>query len=197
MFGGVISLLSTVLSASISSAAPQPADRGTNLVPQSPPAQLAAATDRASIEAPVADVLQVNTATTTSNAAQCDFLPRTAGPTNAGHAAGASGGSHTSVGSAAPPALPGDQVMTAFGPDRISTEVLYAPAASDNAGFRAVLAALLQINVDYFDARAATPTLEQLAPYGAVITWVNNRYADRVAMGNVLADYATAAIRSS
>ena len=189
MFWGVISLLSTVLSAFISSAAPQPADRGTNLVLQSPPAQLAAATDRASIEAPVANVLQVNTATTTSNAAQCDFLPRTAGPTNAGHAAGASGGSHTSVGSAAPPALPGDQVMTAFGPDRISTEVLYAPAASDNAGFRAVLAALLQINVDYFDARVATPTLEQLAPYAAVITWVNNPYADPVAMGDVLADF--------
>ena len=123
MFGGVISLLSTVLSASISSAAPQPADRGTNLVPQSPPAQLAAATDRASIEAPVADVPQANTANTalrggTSKAAQCNLLPRTAGPTNAEHAAGASGRSDTSVTAAAPPALLGDQVMTTFGPDR-------------------------------------------------------------------------------
>ena len=187
MFWGVISFLSTVLSADQQRAATR-RSRHESGSPE-PAGPLAAATDRASIEAPVANVLQVNTATTTSNAAQCDFLPRTAGPTNAGHAAGASGGSHTSVGSAAPPALPGDQVMTAFGPDRISTEVLYAPAASDNAGFRAVLAALLQINVDYFDARVATPTLEQLAPYAAVITWVNNPYADPVAMGDVLADF--------
>ena len=71
----------------------------------------------------------------------------------------------------------------------IPRDVLYAPASNDNAAFRAALAALLQANVDYFDARVATPTLEQLTPYATVITWVNYPYADPVAMGDVLADY--------
>ncbi len=44
--------------------------------------------------------------------------------------------------------------------------------------------------VDYYDASSATPTLAQLARYDAVITWPNYGYADQVAMGDVLADYA-------
>jgi hypothetical protein len=70
------------------------------------------------------------------------------------------------------------------------TGVLYAPSYYDNANFRATLAALLNGSpVDYFDARAGTPTLEQLQPYAAVLTWVSYDYANKIAMGDVLADY--------
>ena len=36
----------------------------------------------------------------------------------------------------------------------------------------------------------STPTLAQLQPYNIVVAFSNNPYADAVAMGNVLADYA-------
>jgi hypothetical protein len=44
--------------------------------------------------------------------------------------------------------------------------------------------------VDLFDASSGTPTLAQLQPYNIVVAFSNNPYADPVAMGNVLADYA-------
>lgn len=46
-------------------------------------------------------------------------------------------------------------------------------------------------SVAIFNATAfgAIPTLAQLTPYDAVITWSNDSFADAVAMGNVLADY--------
>ena len=72
----------------------------------------------------------------------------------------------------------------------VPTGVLYCPAMPDNPTFRAGLStALWDWPVDYFDARVGTPTLELLAEYAAVFTWVNYAYADNVAMGNVLADY--------
>jgi hypothetical protein len=43
--------------------------------------------------------------------------------------------------------------------------------------------------VDTFDGRTATPTLDVLDDYDAVILIVNNAYADPVGVGNVLADY--------
>jgi len=43
--------------------------------------------------------------------------------------------------------------------------------------------------VDVFDARIGTPTLAQLLDYDSVMTWPNDVYQDRVALGNVLADY--------
>jgi hypothetical protein len=67
--------------------------------------------------------------------------------------------------------------------------LLYAPTESDNATFRDALAALLGQPVDYYDARTGTPALDQLRDYCNVLTWVNYAYADKVAMGNVLADY--------
>jgi hypothetical protein len=67
--------------------------------------------------------------------------------------------------------------------------LLCAPATPDNPEFRAAVAALLDAPVDYFDARYGTPTLAQLQEYGCVLTWVNYAYHDRVAMGNVLADF--------
>lgn len=47
-------------------------------------------------------------------------------------------------------------------------------------------------SVDIFSAYAATPTLNQLLNYDAVITWSNSNYADPVALGNVFADYVDA-----
>jgi len=46
--------------------------------------------------------------------------------------------------------------------------------------------------VDVFDARDATPTLEFLQRYDAVMTWTNPSYNNSTAMGNVLADYVDA-----
>lgn len=37
-----------------------------------------------------------------------------------------------------------------------------------------------------------TPTLAELLQYDAIIVWSNNAFTDRVAMGNVLADYVDA-----
>jgi hypothetical protein len=68
--------------------------------------------------------------------------------------------------------------------------LLYAPSNPDNATFRNQLAALLGQRVDYFDARVATPTLNQIKDYCYVLTWANYPYADNVAMGDVLADFA-------
>jgi hypothetical protein len=73
------------------------------------------------------------------------------------------------------------------------TAVLYAPTQDDNATFRGDLSAALGgMTVDYYDSRAGTPTLAELAPYMAVFTWVNYPYSDTVAMGDVLADYVDA-----
>ena len=44
--------------------------------------------------------------------------------------------------------------------------------------------------VDIFDARAATPTLAQLANYDVVVAFSNSAYDDPTAMGDLLADYA-------
>jgi hypothetical protein len=48
------------------------------------------------------------------------------------------------------------------------------------------------VTVDYFDAFIGTPTLGQLTPYNIVVSFSNTAYADPVAMGDVLADYADA-----
>ena len=77
-------------------------------------------------------------------------------------------------------------------PCSISNNVLYAPANEDNPAFRAAMAALLGAEVDYFSAQLATPTLDELYSYAAVMTWCNYPYADNVAMGDVLADFVDA-----
>ncbi len=46
--------------------------------------------------------------------------------------------------------------------------------------------------IDEFNTQVATPTLDQLLPYDVVMTWTNFQYFDKVAMGNVLADYVDA-----
>ena len=73
-----------------------------------------------------------------------------------------------------------------------STGILYAPTHEDSVAWRETLSELCSARVDYWDARAGTPTLEHLRNYRAVFTYVQYPYADGVAMGNVLADYVDA-----
>ncbi len=70
--------------------------------------------------------------------------------------------------------------------------ILYAPSQPDDAAFRADLAALSGLDVDYFDARIGTPDVSLLLDYSCVYTWVNYAYADVIAMHNNLADYVDA-----
>lgn len=71
----------------------------------------------------------------------------------------------------------------------VGPPVLYAPSDIDDPMLRAKLAARTGGPVDYFDARAGTPSLEQLLQYSAVYTWSNFAFADPVAFGNRLAAY--------
>mgnify|MGYP003874247801 CR=1 FL=1 len=47
-------------------------------------------------------------------------------------------------------------------------------------------------SVCYRDVQTSTPTLAELLPYNAVLAYSNYRFADSVALGNVLADYVDA-----
>ncbi len=66
---------------------------------------------------------------------------------------------------------------------------LYAPSEDDDPTLRAAIAAITGSTVDYYDARAGTPTLNDLSPYCCVYTWANHSYSDNVAFGDVLADF--------
>jgi hypothetical protein len=70
--------------------------------------------------------------------------------------------------------------------------LLYAPTEADNPEFRAAVTAATGQPCDYYDARIAVPTLEELSDYCCVFTWGNYAYADPVAMGDVLADFVDA-----
>lgn len=74
--------------------------------------------------------------------------------------------------------------------------ILYAPSAADNPTFREEVSFYAYRPCDYFDARAATPTLEQMLQYEAVLTWVNQAYADNETFGDRLADYVDAGGRA-
>ena len=69
------------------------------------------------------------------------------------------------------------------------TEVEYYSGSYD---FMDRLAALTYSDVDYMDGTVTTPTLAQLLNYDLVITYANSAYADKYAMGDVLADYVDA-----
>ena len=77
-------------------------------------------------------------------------------------------------------------------------DVLLVIADDDlEAGFFSPIQLLLQAygdldSVDLFNAKVATPTLEQLLDYDVVVTWSNYVYFDPVAIGNVMADYVDA-----
>lgn len=67
--------------------------------------------------------------------------------------------------------------------------ILYAPSQSDDAAYRAAIAAITGGTVDYFNASAGTPDLGLLSTYDVVYTWADMSYADNVAFGNNLAAY--------
>jgi len=71
-------------------------------------------------------------------------------------------------------------------------DILYAPSEADDPAFRAAIAAFVDGNVDYWDARAATPTLDDLDGYECVMTWANSSYDDNEAFGDNLAAFADA-----
>jgi len=96
-------------------------------------------------------------------------------------------------------ALPGDA------PEAVAAVVPPAPkingglhvlvASSDNfpTGLATFLMAQPDISaVDHFDCRTALPTLEYLQGYDVVIAVSDNNWYDRVAMGNLLADFVDA-----
>ena len=69
-------------------------------------------------------------------------------------------------------------------------DVLLLVADTDQPTLRTILQVFPDIDsVDYFDARASTPTLSQLLAYEAVITWPNSSYLDEVATGDTLSAY--------
>ena len=95
------------------------------------------------------------------------------------------------------PASP--EAVAAVAPRRASAtrftagvRILYAPSEADDPAFRAAVAAITGGPVDYFDARFCIPTPDQLAGYDAVFTWSDYAYADRVLMGDRLADFVDA-----
>lgn len=65
--------------------------------------------------------------------------------------------------------------------------------AAESTQIQAMLQAYPDLSpVDYFDPRFATPSLDDLLQYDAVIVGANNPFADPIALGNILADYIDA-----
>jgi len=66
-------------------------------------------------------------------------------------------------------------------------------AADDASIFLGELSGMIDIgNVVYFDARTSTPILSYLQNFDVAVVWSNYQFYDRIAMGNVLADYLDA-----
>lgn len=77
-------------------------------------------------------------------------------------------------------------------PDTGGARVLYAPSESDDAGYRAQIAAATGGTCDYFDARYGTPDAGLLSNYDCVHVWANYAFADNVTYGNNLANFVDA-----
>jgi hypothetical protein len=82
--------------------------------------------------------------------------------------------------------------LAALGAGTAVGAILYAPSEADNPTFRADVAACTGATVDYFDARAGTPTVALLSAYDCVLVWANYAFADQVSFGNNLAAYVDA-----
>ncbi len=76
------------------------------------------------------------------------------------------------------------------------TNVLLLNADYDNDGYSPIRDMLVAYgdldSVTLFDARYATPSLDELLAYNVVVVWSNFMFADSNGMGNVLADYVDA-----
>jgi hypothetical protein len=73
-------------------------------------------------------------------------------------------------------------------PDAGGARVLYAPSESDDAGYRAQIAAAVGGTCDYYDARSSTPDAALLDTYDCIHVWANYAFSDNVLFGNRLAD---------
>jgi hypothetical protein len=69
-----------------------------------------------------------------------------------------------------------------------SHAILMAAADDDDPIYRGQIAAVSGGVVDFFDASVTTPTAAFLHTYDCIYTWANNAFADRVTMGDRLAD---------
>jgi hypothetical protein len=78
------------------------------------------------------------------------------------------------------------------GTDELSVLMIHADYRGIGTTLRDSLISPFGHTVTGFDAREATPSVSELMPYDAVITWTNNTYQDPSAMGNNLADYVDA-----
>lgn len=68
--------------------------------------------------------------------------------------------------------------------------ILYAPSEADDPGYRAAISAAAGgATVDYFDARAGTPSVSLMSGYDCVYTWANFAYANNVLFGDNLAAF--------
>jgi hypothetical protein len=74
------------------------------------------------------------------------------------------------------------------GPDTMVALWLYSDYAQPDTTLGVRLAAL-GCSLVYMDVRNSTPAIGDLLPYGAIGVHSNYGYADKVALGNVLADY--------
>jgi len=91
----------------------------------------------------------------------------------------------TNLGSTAPAVFQGNQIS----PDAGGARILYGPSESDDAAYRAQMAAQVGGTADYFDARYSTPSVSFLGGYDCVMVWANYAFFDNVAYGNNLADF--------
>lgn len=104
----------------------------------------------------------------------------------AGFAGQASAASN--LGASATPVFDG-HVIT---PDAGGPRILYGPSESDDAAYRAQMAAQVGGTCDYYDARFGTPSVDFLNGYDCVMVWANYAFFDNVAYGNNLADFVDA-----
>jgi hypothetical protein len=70
-------------------------------------------------------------------------------------------------------------------------KILYAPSEADDVGYRNAMAAAAGggSTCDYFDARAATPSIATLAQYDVVLVWANFAFSNNILFGDNLAAY--------
>jgi cysteine-rich repeat protein len=67
--------------------------------------------------------------------------------------------------------------------------ILYAPSDTDDALFRASIAAITGGTVVYNNSGVTTPTLGTMQTYDCVYTYPNSAYLDSTGLGNTLASY--------
>jgi cysteine-rich repeat protein len=70
--------------------------------------------------------------------------------------------------------------------------ILFAPAWTDDAAFRAAVSAITGGAVDYLDTSTSTPSVEAMQAYDCVYTHSDYTYADTTTFGNNLASYVDA-----